>query len=255
MALTATATMETFHIVSERLSLRKPLVVAVSSNRENIKLIVQPSKSLKEFSKAVALELKVKHKEYPKSVIFARTYQDCTNLYLYIARYLGKFITLPVGCPNLLRHRLVSMYTRASTDEMKTMVMSCFSKENSKLRLAIATSFSMGIDIPDIRQIIHWGPPSDLEQYLQEIGHAGRDGRNSIAALMFGKANRFTKQSMRIYAENSTRCRRQVLFSNFIEYKHDDHPRCTCCDTSPVNLSASVLHFKYHMYNSQFVFN
>ena len=44
MVLTATATMETFHIVSERLSLHKPLVVAVSPNRENIKLIVQPSK-------------------------------------------------------------------------------------------------------------------------------------------------------------------------------------------------------------------
>ena len=85
--------------------------------------------------------------------------------------------------------------------------MSFFSKERSKLHLVIATtSFSMGIDIPDIRHILHWGPPSDLEQYLQEIGRAGRDRNNSVAVLMFEKASTYTKQAMRIYAENKIEC-------------------------------------------------
>ena len=88
MALTAAATTKTFHVVSERLSPQKPIVIAVSPNRGNIKFMVQPSKSLKEFSKAVALQ--PKQKEFPKTVIFARTYKDCTRLYLCIARYLGK---------------------------------------------------------------------------------------------------------------------------------------------------------------------
>ena len=70
------------------------------------------------------------------------------------------------------------MYTRASHEEMKSRVMASFSQENSTLRIIIATtSFSMGIDIPDIRQIVHWGPPSDIEQYVQEIGRVGRDGK------------------------------------------------------------------------------
>ena len=90
MALTATATTKTFHVVSERLSPQKPIVIAVPPNRGNIKLMVQPSKSLKEFSKAVALQPKQKQKDFPKTVIFAHTYKDCTRLYLCIARYLGK---------------------------------------------------------------------------------------------------------------------------------------------------------------------
>jgi len=76
MALTATATIETFQVVSQRLSLRKPVIVPVSLNRGNIKLMVQPFKSLKEFAEATVLGLKC-DKQDTQSVIFARSYQDC----------------------------------------------------------------------------------------------------------------------------------------------------------------------------------
>ena len=123
------------------------------------------------------------------------------------------------------------MYTRASPEEMKSKVMASFSQENSTLQIIIATtSFSMGINIPDIRQIVRWGPPSDIEQYVQEIGRAGRDGKNFVATLMFEKANRFTKEAMRMYAECKTDCRRKKLFGNFIKYEHDNNPDCKCCD-------------------------
>ena len=231
IALTATATLETFHVISRRLSLFKPVTVAISPNRMNIKLILQPSKSLKEFTQLVASKLKVQQKDYPKTVIFARSYQDCTNLYLNVSHSLGKYITYPDGYPNLLKYRLLTMYTRASTDNMKSSIMSIFTQENSTLRLVIATtSFSMGIDIPDIREIIHWGSPSDLEQYVQEIGRAGRDGKHSVAVLMFEKPNRYTTQGMRLYAECKAECRRKNLFSHFIQYTHDDNPHCKCCD-------------------------
>jgi len=111
------------------------------------------------------------------------------------------------------------MYTRATIDEMKSKIMASFAQERSTLRVVIATtSFSMGIDIPDICKIIHWGPPTDIEQYVQEIGRAGRDGKESVATLMFDKANRFTKQAMRIYVECKTECRRKNLVGNFIQY-------------------------------------
>ena len=47
----------------------------------------------------------------------------------------------------------------------------------SHLRIVIATiACGMGIDCPDVRQIIHWGVPDDAEMYIQESGRAGCDG-------------------------------------------------------------------------------
>jgi len=117
------------------------------------------------------------------------------------------------------------MYTRASTDRMKSRVIARFSQVRSTLRVVIATTaFSMGIDIPDVREIVHWGPPCNLKQYVQEIGRAGRDGENAQAILLYEKAGRYVVRSM-------TECRRLNLFKHYIEYCHSDHhTKCRCCD-------------------------
>ena len=61
---------------------------------------------------------------------------------------------------------------------MNKKVLTSFVKADGKLCLIIATTvFSMGIDCLDIRNVIHFGPPSAVEQYIQETGHAGRDGQ------------------------------------------------------------------------------
>ena len=45
----------------------------------------------------------------------------------------------------------------------------------------------MGIDCADIRQIVHLGPPDDVEGYIQETGRTGRDGQSSLAVLLLLK--------------------------------------------------------------------
>ncbi len=60
-----------------------------------------------------------------------------------------------------------------------------FTRE-SHLRIVIATIvFGMGVDLPDIRQVIHVGTPDDVESYIQETGRAGRDGLPSLALLHY----------------------------------------------------------------------
>ncbi len=44
-------------------------------------------------------------------------------------------------------------------------------------------AFGMGLDCPNVRRIIHWGPSTDVEQYVQETGRAGRDGLPVVAIL------------------------------------------------------------------------
>ena len=46
-------------------------------------------------------------------------------------------------------------------------------------------AFGTGLDCPNIRRVIHWGPSSDIVQYLQETGRAGHDGQMAQATLYF----------------------------------------------------------------------
>ena len=232
MALTATATKLTFEIVSQRLGLLDPIVVALSCNRPNLLLQVQPKQKLEEFSLCLSQSIKDQALEYPKTIIFCPSYQDCTSLYLSLVEDLGENVTNPPGYPNLLEYRYLTMYTRASTAAMKQMVMSLFTKPGSTLRVVIATTaFSMGIDCPDVHQIIHWGTPTSIEQYVQEIGRAGRDGIQSCAILINRKLSRHTEPAMRQYVENNKNCRRHLLFKSFIMYQKDNSiNKYKCCD-------------------------
>jgi len=73
------------------------------------------------------------------------------------------------------------MYT---TPGKKNKVMESFLNSGGNIRLIIATTaFAMGVDCPGISRIIHWGIPSTIEEYIQEIGCAGRDGEDAIAIL------------------------------------------------------------------------
>lgn len=61
---------------------------------------------------------------------------------------------------------------------------------NNKTEIIFATNaFGMGIDIPDIRVVVHFMLPESLEQYYQEIGRAARDGKCANAYLMYTAKN------------------------------------------------------------------
>lgn len=188
LALTATATKETFHIVCSRLSLENPVVVALSPDRPNLMLSVVKLPKIEDYTKQLSQDLRLSKMSYPKTIIFCHCYQDVSGMYSNLIHYLGIDKTEPPGYPNVLKYRLVSMYSRATTPEMKEKIISAFTQQHTVLRVVIVTTaFSMGLDCPDVHQVVHWGPSGDIEHYVQEIGRAGRDGLRSKAILMYKK--------------------------------------------------------------------
>ena len=56
-------------------------------------------------------------------------------------------------------------------------------------RIICTSAFGMGLDIKNVRMVIHWQHPSSIEDYLQEFGRAGRDGKASVAVLLHDRSN------------------------------------------------------------------
>lgn len=147
---------------------------------------------------------------FPRTIIFCRRVDDCADLY---RDTLGPNFTEPPSSPDLPKFRRVDMFMSCTDEEVKDEIVAAFMKQ-SELRLVVATvAFGMGIDCCDVRQVVHYGAPSDVESYVQETGRAGRDSLPSLAVLV--KKNVTHKRMdgcMVEYVSNSTVCRRDVYF-------------------------------------------
>lgn len=187
MALTATATNKTRAHIIRTLNMQRPTVVSIPPIKDNIMYAVAQKSSIDSAFLPLAKQLAEQRTEMGRVILFCRTYDELTATYHFFKQNLGVEFTEPPGAPELARFRLVDMFSHSTHESVKNEIRAQFTTDSS-LRIVIATvAFGMGINCPDVRLIIHWGVPDDAEVYVQESGHAGRDGQMSCALLLYGR--------------------------------------------------------------------
>ena len=238
LALTATASSATKALISRSLRLNDPVVIAVSPNRPNIyySLIRIPVRDVNVPFKWLLAELKDKRQDLDKTLVFCRSISACTKLYKHFLTCLRSDSYEPRGASQSISNRLFAMYhARVDEDDKKT-ILEAFQPGDSKCRLLFSTiAFGMGVDIPDIRTVIHYGPSSDIESYFQESGRAGRDGKDSRAVIYVypGSLLGHIDNSMKAYCTlEEGKCRRDELLKHFPGRRghHALHFPHACCD-------------------------
>ena len=148
------------------------------------------------------------------------------------------------GCP----HITVANYHAGLKMDVREKAHHDFMNGTAQI-ITATTAFGMGIDKPNVRRIIHWGVPKGMEEYYQQIGRAGRDGKTSDCYLFYkdtdftmyqrshflGNAQGKRRQrkidaieTFRSFCENTKICRRHEILKFFGERPR--FQRCQTCD-------------------------
>jgi len=162
-AFTATASEEVREDIIKQLNLNNPKVFVTGFDRENLLINVIKSGSKKEY-----LNSYIENNKEVSGIIYAATRKEVDNLYENL-NAKGYNVTH--------YHAGLSEKTRKENQEN-------FIYDRASIMVA-TNAFGMGIDKPNIRYVVNYNMPRNIESYYQEIGRAGRDGDKSECILLF----------------------------------------------------------------------
>ena len=234
LALTATADKATRTDISDQLNLVNPKTFVASFDRKNLSLEVRPAldrvKQIIDF---------IDTKPNESGIIYCLSRKTTEEL----AEKLQK-----IGIKASAYHAGLDNRTRSTVQDAFI---------NDECQVVCATiAFGMGIDKSNVRWVIHYNLPKNIEGYYQEIGRAGRDGLPSETILFesYGDMIQLQKfasegsnaevqlaklERMKQYAD-ALSCRRKILLSYFGELVTENCGNCDICKNPPAFFDGTI---------------
>src|SRR5699024_988129 len=163
VALTATATIEVQKDIMDRLNIDKQDEIRTSTKRRNLVFQVNPTYQRQKF----VLEYVADHSK-EAGIIYCSTRKQVEELHEALENHKVNSTIYHAGLSNKEREAAQNDFVY------------------DRVRVVVATNaFGMGIDKSNVRFVIHYNMPGDLESYYHEAGRAGRDGLKSDCILLF----------------------------------------------------------------------